>query len=184
MLKFSVQAKEKEQKKIYIQHFWDAIDEYYNQIALFEGFRCGSGCFHCCFDNPHGVSAIEVERIVTKIHAHQKKRIEMYFQDWNQLPQEDSRLRQQVWKKKCKPCPLLEDGKCSVYDVRPLACRSFFSIHNPEWCHPLHPNYQKHPQIGHDDIHSLLEKLSIQRGWSNSQDLISGLHHHMTENKP
>lgn len=33
---------------------------------------------------------------------------------------EDAETRQ--W-----PCPLLIDGECSVYDVRPIACRTVFS---------------------------------------------------------
>ena len=104
-----------------------------------------------------------------------------YSKEWDQRKHENPQLRQQAWKKTCTPCPLLQEGHCSVYDVRPLACRSFFSIHTPEWCHPLHPNNQKQPQIGHDDIHSLLENLSKQYGWPVSRDLISGLHHLIQE---
>ena len=183
LLQFAVHA-HTEQKKEYLTLFWESIDEYYNEIAKFEGFRCGSGCSHCCFDNPHGVSAMEALRILPRLSTHQKDLLVEYFQDWSQLTEKNPHRRQLIWKKKCKPCPLLQEGKCSVYDVRPLACRSFFSIHHPDWCHPLHPNHQQQPQIGHDDIHSLLEKVSIQYGWTTSQDLISGLHHHIKGEYP
>ena len=181
LLSFAVQSPSESQKQMYIQLFWSSIDEYYNQIAQFEAFQCGAGCAHCCFDNPHGVSAIEIQRIIPRLSDEQKRRIAKYAKEWDQRKHENPQLRQQAWKKTCKPCPLLQEGHCSVYDVRPLACRSFFSIHAPEWCHPLHPNYQKQPQIGHDDIHSLLENLSKQYGWPASQDLISGLNHLIQE---
>lgn len=184
LLQFAAQSQKKEQQNEYLLHFWESINEYYEQIAQFEGFQCGVGCSHCCFDNPHGVGTVEIHRIIPRLCAEQKKQIEAYFHEWSQLSQQHTHLRQQAWKKQGRPCPLLKEGKCSVYDVRPLACRSFFSVHNPDWCHPLHPNHQKNPQIGHDDIHYLLEKISIQRGWGKSQDLISGLYHQIKEEKP
>ena len=181
LLKFAVQTQDEKQQKIYLEYFWTSIDEYYRQIAQFDGFQCGVGCSHCCFDNPHGISTVEIQRLIPRLTDKQKELVVSYFEEWNLLVQENPLLRQQAWKKKCLPCPLLEDGSCSVYDVRPMACRSFFSVHHPDWCHPLHPKYQQQPQIGHDDIHSLLEMLSTQNGWPRSQDLISGLYHQIQE---
>jgi Fe-S-cluster containining protein len=37
------------------------------------------------------------------------------------------------------PCPLLVDGRCSVYDVRPLTCRGFNSM-NVDACRRAHVN--------------------------------------------
>lgn len=35
------------------------------------------------------------------------------------------------------PCPFLEDGSCSIYDVRPFACRKHLSFDtSPYWCAP------------------------------------------------
>lgn len=35
------------------------------------------------------------------------------------------------------PCPFLEDGSCSIYDVRPFACRKHLSFDtSPYWCDP------------------------------------------------
>lgn len=34
-------------------------------------------------------------------------------------------------------CPFLEDGSCSIYDVRPFACRKHLSFDtSPYWCDP------------------------------------------------
>ena len=181
LLHYAVQSQERDQKDMYLQHFWEAIEEYYDHIAQYKGFQCGKGCSYCCFDNPHGVSSLEVRRIIPRLNKNQKERITSYMEEWDNLTHESSHDRQQTWKKECNPCPLLESGACSVYDVRPLACRSFFSIHHPEWCHPQHPNFQQQPQVGHDDLHSLLEELSIQYGWSKSKDLISELYYQLQE---
>ena len=36
-----------------------------------------------------------------------------------------------------QPCPFLVDNACSVYDVRPLVCRSHFSFDaTAHWCAP------------------------------------------------
>ncbi|MHC4551949.1 MAG: YkgJ family cysteine cluster protein [Planctomycetota bacterium] len=31
-------------------------------------------------------------------------------------------------------CPLLQNGLCSIYDQRPLACREYFVQSTPDWC--------------------------------------------------
>ena len=37
-----------------------------------------------------------------------------------------------------RPCPLLSNGRCSVYDLRPLTCRIYFSFSHPSRCDPDH----------------------------------------------
>lgn len=38
------------------------------------------------------------------------------------------------WRQMQLPCPLLEAGRCSVYDNRPSSCALFFAKGEPEWC--------------------------------------------------
>lgn len=38
------------------------------------------------------------------------------------------------WFQRYEPCPLLKDGLCSVYDVRPLACSSHYVVSPVERC--------------------------------------------------
>lgn len=42
-------------------------------------------------------------------------------------------LRDEWWRLQ-RPCVLLKDGLCSVYEVRPMSCRSYFSRDEPERC--------------------------------------------------
>ena len=181
VLRFAAQSKKRAEKKEYLNHFWSIINEYYAAISQYDGFQCTKGCSHCCFDNPHGVSSLEIQRILPKITEQQKKQIALRYKEWTQLSEKHPDSAQNEWKKSCIPCPFLESNTCSIYDVRPLACRSFFSLKNSNWCHPKHPNYQDQPQIGNDDIHSLLERISIDQGWSKSGDLLSGIYEHITE---
>ena len=37
-------------------------------------------------------------------------------------------------------CPLLDDSnRCRVYEDRPVACRMFYALTEPEWCDVNHP---------------------------------------------
>jgi Fe-S-cluster containining protein len=35
-----------------------------------------------------------------------------------------------------RPCPLLDRGVCSIYEVRPLTCRKYVSFSDPRFCRP------------------------------------------------
>jgi Fe-S-cluster containining protein len=39
-----------------------------------------------------------------------------------------------------RPCPLLENGVCIAYQVRPLTCRGYVSFSNARFCRPEHGN--------------------------------------------
>lgn len=88
---------------------------------------CRQGCDYCCHP-PVSATVAEVANIVAYVEA--------------QLPPEETeRLRERVQQMKSLtepmssreraksnlPCPFLEAGRCSVYPVRPLACRGFNS---------------------------------------------------------
>ena len=160
---------------ICLDEFWDAMDRYYAHISSFSGFTCQKGCSACCFDNPHGVSGIELARIHPLLTPIQKDAIRLASTRFDSIEATSPEEKQIHWKQECHPCPLLTKGTCSVYSVRPLACRSFFSRHAPDWCHPKHSQYQPQPQIGNDDIHALLVKLSLRFIGTGSTDLLSGL---------
>jgi Fe-S-cluster containining protein len=155
--------------------FWMEIDRYYQAISSFSEFSCQRGCSFCCFDNPHGVSGIELQRLLPLLDEHQKKEIQAFKVRYDKIDASTEEDRQLQWKKACRPCPLLNGTQCSVYSKRPLACRSFFSIHQAQWCHPVHPSYQEQPQIGNDHLHSLMNEISRKEGLIGTTDLLSGL---------
>ena len=41
------------------------------------------------------------------------------------------------------PCPFLVNKTCSIYEVRPWACSSIYSVTPSEWCNPLNEHEPK-----------------------------------------
>jgi hypothetical protein len=66
----------------------------------FPPMRCDVGCGECC--GPAPVTKTEFDRVVEYVIKHK-------------IVPKDQGLT----------CPLYLDGKCSVYEVRPLVCRAF-----------------------------------------------------------
>lgn len=75
-------------------------------------FECRAGCSQCCGVR-FGVFAVEATRVAAAL---------------TRLAHDDPRLRARVRAQADDPrhgaCALLVDGRCSVYDERPLICRS------------------------------------------------------------
>lgn len=86
------------------------------------GFACAKGCSFCCslevsafpqetFRIARALSRrADRESIVAKLSAHAERN-----------PRGTDRLRRE-------PCPFLVDQACSIYEVRPLACRKCVSL--------------------------------------------------------
>jgi Fe-S-cluster containining protein len=76
--------------------------------------ECKPGCSACC--GPVMMSRLEWERICARLGYTPKGSLESLT------------------------CPMLVDGKCSVYDIRPAICRLFGTIKDkmvcPEGCAP------------------------------------------------
>ena len=76
-----------------------------------EQMRCTAGCDRCCHVRI-SVFAIEADRIAKRLAV---------------LEVEDPQLRERVRGQASAPgdrCALLVDGRCAVYEERPLICRS------------------------------------------------------------
>lgn len=89
---------------------------------------CHSGCDYCCH-NKVELSAPEVLRILEFIAA------EFNDEERQVLAERvrglDEASRGLTWQQRevlRRPCPLLVAGRCSVYEVRPLACRGWTSL--------------------------------------------------------
>jgi uncharacterized protein len=74
-----------------------------------EAFACRAGCSRCCGVR-FGVFAVEAERIATALASLE--------------PALRARVRAQADDPGHTACALLVDDRCSVYDERPLICRS------------------------------------------------------------
>jgi Fe-S-cluster containining protein len=57
------------------------------------------------------------------------------------------------WFYEIRPCAFLKDGRCSIYRVRPVACRSYYVITPSEDCQATNPTHR----IAHIDSGKYLE---------------------------
>jgi len=105
---------------------WDEIKS--RHITDLENIACKKGCSWCCYKQV-GVSPLEVfliaehlknERIKVSLEEI-RSRLMVLDQITNDLSSE-KRLASQL------PCAFLVDDCCSIYEVRPLACRGGNSI--------------------------------------------------------
>jgi Fe-S-cluster containining protein len=95
-----------------------------------ENIRCGKGCSHCCREAveiwPHEAALlIEVVRDTNrKLDVARLERQSRYTVDtWRQQPAAD------------KACGFLgNDGVCTVYEIRPNACRKLLVVTDPVLC--------------------------------------------------
>lgn len=86
----------------------------------------GVGCFGCCRGDPQ-VVLDEADRILRCLTPEVKQRV----------------LQFQSGKGAAALCPLLVQGRCSVYAERPLACRMYHSASPPLHCYPEAAGHQR-----------------------------------------
>lgn len=123
-----------------VDRICDWVDE-----ALAEGpqpvkVACQLGCHFCCFIRVNAL-APEVQTIARAIPTEQRGRVTARLNDFIQ---EASALDAKTRFLKPMLCPLNEDGRCVVYNERPLACRSHHSFSRDE-CEASFKNW-------HDDL--------------------------------
>jgi uncharacterized protein len=88
-----------------------------------EGFACRSGCDGCCQVR---LTVFEVEAAPLRDALAELERAD---------PDTRARVRRQGRDPDASACALLVDGRCSVYDQRPLICRSHglpIAVRDPE----------------------------------------------------
>ena len=77
---------------------------------------CKKGCSYCCH---HPVSITPQEAALIGDYIGRKP----------------SKPRHQEYRHESRePCPFLKDAACSIYKVRPIACRTFFTYDSVEYC--------------------------------------------------
>jgi len=97
---------------------------------------CQNGCSGCCHLAVHATFP-EAVAVASQLSAGQSAelmnyiaRIKKAHKNWGSLKCYLKEHRQ-----KLGPCPFLNKaGSCSIYNVRPLACRALLSTRPPAWC--------------------------------------------------
>lgn len=116
-----------------IDFFTALVDQAYPEIP------CPTGCSMCCVSSglPR-TSSLEWrliyayllrlpeetwQRIKAQNEAFHSEQIGLFLQEQIRIQQPESKLPMPTFG--CKACPLLLDGKCSIYPVRPAICRGY-----------------------------------------------------------
>lgn len=115
----------------------------WDRLAEGQEWACGPGCAACCRDSRILITRTEGEMMVEAIKAAGRRdllrRLKRPPDDTVQLPpttlNELTRLCRMRQDPPADPgpegsqraCPLLEHGRCPVYEVRPMACRTLVS---------------------------------------------------------
>lgn len=99
---------------------------------------CCSGCFHCCREAVYCTDA-EVRLMLLHVKSEDVSRITFALHQWGTrfkaLPFKDSKEPPALeYRAAWLWCPFLIDGKCSVYEHRPLACRMHVAIESARGC--------------------------------------------------
>lgn len=96
-----------------------------------KGVACKQGCYACC-QRYLMISVAEAMLVVEYAKSNGKwEKMKKSAEDQRNLALE---VKPAVWFKLGIECPVLSNGKCMAYPVRPLACSSHFVASPPEAC--------------------------------------------------
>ena len=109
---------------------------------------CSAGCAHCCHQNipVHAAEEFAITKYVDNEFSSIQKielieRLKNWFQFMNEntpnisaLSEEDVRVFGGKLIQQKVACPFLSENKCSIYQVRPITCRTFYVADSPEKC--------------------------------------------------
>ncbi len=90
-------------------------------------FACAAGCAWCCHQQValEPVEAIAIARHVdTRFTAEERAAVKQRI---DALAERTKGMNNLSWARLKTPCAFLIDGKCSIYEVRPLRCRAVYS---------------------------------------------------------
>jgi Fe-S-cluster containining protein len=104
---------------------------------------CKRGCHHCCYNL---VKATLAEGAAIAVHLVERGEFEKYRPQLEKTAKladsfvdaegEDGSFRYLATK---TPCAFLKDGECSIYDLRPMSCRTYYVATSPDNCSPDRP---------------------------------------------
>lgn len=102
-------------KKIY--KFLDSYAEFVSMFSV-----CSKGCAYCCY----------IDVLLTDIEA---RLIE------EETGKKRSTIRRMPSKGHTSPCPfLIKLNMCSIYNIRPFHCRTFYALDDPKYCKTGEPH--------------------------------------------
>lgn len=114
----------------YVQKQYEEIDNF-NELFLLQAMNsgvkcaCENGCHTCCNQEVFALN-IEMKIIINHIinNFPKQRQIEVLQKAEEKLNHTKDKTNAE-WERVKAPCPLLANGSCSVYSIRPMACRIY-----------------------------------------------------------
>lgn len=102
---------------------------------------CSEGCSWCCYSRV-GVTELEMKAVESHIrHRFTHLQVQRVVKAAKALKKKYQKLTQEERVYSRDACPLLMDNRCSVYNSRPLMCRSALSM-DAKACERAHTNVE------------------------------------------
>jgi len=100
---------------------------------------CSEGCAWCCYSRVE-VTELEMKAVEAHIrHRFTKLQVDMVLKNARRIKKKYQKLTHEERIFSRDACPLLMDNRCSVYESRPLMCRSALSL-DAKACERAHSN--------------------------------------------
>jgi len=126
-----------------LRELWKVADSVISNVSGL--VACKRGCSHCCHC-PVSISKQEaalVGHLVGRTPVDAPARKDSKHIEWGYH----------------NPCPFLRDGACSIYESRPLACRTFFNLDVDDLLCQLQPSLDVQMMMPQIDLRYLNETL-------------------------
>ena len=152
-----------------------------NAEAEGKTITCSKGCSACCCRYLVGMSEPEAFRLIEDIQAlpgARRRQMLQGFLEMGQMAERtgiyeiiNSRLAGKIdsqegiellkgwWSHKHLPCPILRADICSMYPLRPTACRQFVAVSDPSLCASKRPGLVRMPLTVYQALAQLAAKL-------------------------
>ncbi len=156
---------------------------------------CARGCTWCCNEVPtpvRGFELLEIYRQIQprkgyrKVHERCAELAGRFSEELQRTSGGRSNVKSDgeafiaarlAYLEANEPCAFLDRQlkTCTVYDVRPLACRMHFSLDEPAWCDPADPQQPRTPNLAPPEpLVDLMRDIDDRLGLSVSPMLPQG----------
>lgn len=137
-----------------MKRFFEAADALCEVVLPFSA--CTHGCSYCC---NIAVTMTTTEAGIIGKHVGRKPKVLTDRPD----------IMGNIMKYNSTPCPFLKRGKCSIYEVRPVACRVHFNMADtPEACDTSTP--AQTPMLNNNAIDAILFRAYRDEIWGDIRD--------------
>ncbi|WP_419768602.1 YkgJ family cysteine cluster protein [Arcobacter sp.] len=119
-------------------NYYKSFDKRIKKATTNEQFACDKGCSHCCKRLKIGFPVLEIDYIVDYLNELDDDKKEVIAINLNSLEEKDrdKKINKREYIKEAiieqestllYDCPFLIDDVCSIYEARPMICRTYLS---------------------------------------------------------